>query len=260
MGKFRHALGHAAFGVALLACAIDAVNAGSFEVTPLRVSLSATQRVAALSLRNVNSDPVVVQVDVVAWSQAKGEDVFAPTREVLATPPIFTVPPGGTQLIRVGLRRAPDALHELSYRIFLTEIPPPVKADATGLQETLRFSIPVFVPRATSAADRGGKDDERAVPVSLTWRVTKTASNYLAVVATNQGNSHVQVIDFTLAVAGNTQPLATTKVPEYVLPGQQSRPWSIATDAHVASGTPLHVTSHTDSGDIAGDVVVDEPQ
>ena len=69
----------------------------------------------------------------------------------MATPPIFTVPPKGTQVIRVGLRRAADAQQGLSYRMFLQEVPPPPRQGLQGLQVALRLSLPVFVMPARDA-------------------------------------------------------------------------------------------------------------
>src|SRR5262245_29568931 len=93
--------------------------AGSFEVNPVRVDLSAAARTSAVTVRNTGSEAVIVQLSVVAWSQEDGRDVYTETKEILATPPIATIPAGGEQIIRAGLRRAPDAQRELSYRLFL---------------------------------------------------------------------------------------------------------------------------------------------
>lgn len=67
----------------------------------------------------------MVQLEAMAWNKAQGQDIYTPTTDLIAAPPIFTVPPGGTQIVRIGLRRAPDPQRELAYRVYFQEIPPP---------------------------------------------------------------------------------------------------------------------------------------
>ena len=97
--------------------------AGSLSVTPVRVELSNAQRSAALTVRNDGDQPSVVQAQLVAWSQESNEDKLDPTVDLLASPPIFTVAPGASQILRVALRRAPDSAVERTYRILVTEVP-----------------------------------------------------------------------------------------------------------------------------------------
>src|SRR5215470_478534 len=86
--------------LALIGLQPGAGVAGSFEVNPVRVDLSAAARTAAVTVRNTGAEAVVVQLSVVAWSQEDGRDVYSDTKEILATPPIATIPAGGEQIIR----------------------------------------------------------------------------------------------------------------------------------------------------------------
>lgn len=88
--------------------AATAALAGAFQVSPLRIALSAQAPIAVITVRNEGAVASVMQLKAMSWSQTAGEDSYSPTQEVLATPPIFTVPPGGAQIVRVGLRRQPD--------------------------------------------------------------------------------------------------------------------------------------------------------
>jgi fimbrial chaperone protein len=115
---------------------------------------------------------------------------------VLANPPIFTVPPGGSQLIRAGLRRPPDARRELTYRIFLQELPPPPNPDFSGAKMLMRVSLPVFVVPALAAE-----------PV-LRWKAAHTSDGALKISLTNIGNAHVQISNFSLSLPGS-RPLHT---------------------------------------------------
>ena len=116
----------AAFGIILFVMGASVASAASLGVSPVRVTLSESQSMGSLTVRNDGTEPASLQMEMLNWSQAEGQDVLMPTRELLANPPIFTVPAGGSQLVRVGLRRAPDGQRELTYRLVLQELPPPI--------------------------------------------------------------------------------------------------------------------------------------
>lgn len=189
--------------------------AGTFEVNPIRVDLSPSSRTAALTVRNSGSDQVVVQISVMAWSQEQGRDLLNATEDILISPPIATIAPDREQIIRVGLRRAPDAKKELSYRLFLQEVPPPPKPGFQGLQVALRIGLPVFVgPREGPA---------RAL---LTWDAQLRDSDVVKLKMQNNGTGHIQVSDVELSLPSEQQPLAAHSSLVYVLPGQ-SHEWDL---------------------------------
>ena len=125
------ALKQAACGLFFFVMCAGVANAGTIGVSPVRVTLSDSQKIGSLSVRNEGTEPITMQMEVLSWSQREGKAVFAATRELLANPPIFTIPAGNSQLVRVGLRRAPDAQRELSYRVILEELPPPPDPDSS---------------------------------------------------------------------------------------------------------------------------------
>ena len=100
-------------GVVALIAATAAV-ASTFTISPLRVDFAGQTTTAALTVRNEDATAVVVQAQGMAWSQADGQDALDPSRDLLISPAVFTLPPGGSQLVRVALRRSPDATRELA--------------------------------------------------------------------------------------------------------------------------------------------------
>src|SRR5882757_85258 len=183
-------IGQALRGLAVVIDPMSLAHAGSFAVNPVRVTLSATQSVAAVTVQNVGSEPTVVQLETSSWSQHDGVDVLTPTTEVLATPPILTIQPGASRVVRVGLRRPPDARQELTYRLFLREVPPP-EPISQGLRVALLISMPIFVvpPRPPAPEVR--------------WRALRTPDGRLRVQATNTGGSHIQLGQLDVALAAN---------------------------------------------------------
>ena len=60
------------------------------------------------------------------WVQSEdGTDEYESTSDVIAVPPIFSIAPGETQIIRVGLVGGLSPDRELAHRLFLTELPRP---------------------------------------------------------------------------------------------------------------------------------------
>jgi fimbrial chaperone protein len=217
--------------------------AGSFEVNPIRVDLSANARSAALSVRNSGTEAVVVQTSLVSWTQENGQDVYAPTKEILGTPPIATVPPGGEQILRLGMRRAPDAVNELAYRVFLREVPPPPKPGFQGLQVALRLSLPIFVQPSQGPAK-----------ATLVWNLELQGDDTLQLRLDNKGTGHIQISEIALFQPGQEQPVASQSSLVYVLAGQ-SHAWALKTQkVHLKPTDRLRLKVTTDAGSVDTDI------
>jgi fimbrial chaperone protein len=216
--------------------AADEAAASALSVAPIRIELSSSTRTAVLTMRNQEDSPVVVQARPAAWSQAQGEDQLADTHDLLVTPPIFTVPPHGQQVLRVALLHDPDAARELDYRMVLSEVPQAAAPETTGLRVALRITLPVFVAaQAHTAAD-------------LTWSHRWLPDGTLEVAAHNHGSAHIQILDFDVKSAGNNDPSLHTDAPHYLLPGTLVH-WQLRGDLAPARDTPLIIRGHSDAGD-----------
>jgi fimbrial chaperone protein len=214
---------------------------GSFQVNPIRVDLSGRAQTSALTVRNTGDEPVVVQVSVEAWSQDESKDVYAPTRELLATPPVMTIPPNEERIVRVGMRRAPDRNRELSYRLFLQEVPPPPKPGFQGLVVALRVGLPVFIAPAQGTASP-----------RMTWKAARLPDNKIEVTAANGGTAHLQVADFTLMASDTGNTVATYSGLTYVLPDQR-RQWTLPLTAPLGASR-IRVKAVTDAGNLDADI------
>jgi fimbrial chaperone protein len=224
---------------ALLCALAQPSLGGSFEVNPIRVELSPSARSAALTVKNSGTEAVVVQISVQAWSQSNGTDVLSPTREVLVSPPIATIAAGAEQIVRIGLRRAPDEHRELSYRLFLQEVPPPPKPGFQGLQVALRIGLPIFVqPRSGPAKP------------ALVWEAHRRDPGAISLKLSNEGNGHIQISNIAMFRPGEKEPVATHASLTYVLPGQ-SRAWDLKTQhAGAQASDRLQLKASTDAGSI----------
>jgi fimbrial chaperone protein len=239
-------LEQAACGLFFFVVCAGIASAGTIGVSPVRVTLSDSQKIGSLSVRNDGAEPVTMQMEVLSWSQREGNAVFAATRELLANPPIFTIPAGSSQLVRVGLRRAPDAQRELAYRVILQELPPPPNPDLTGARMTLRISLPVFV-----------SPEIEAKPVLL-WQAARTSQGALKISLSNNGNGHIQIKNFKLSLLDSAQPWVTLQSSDYVLAGQ-SRDWIVLVSPENPApppGVTLQLFAQTDAGDIEAEVII----
>jgi fimbrial chaperone protein len=215
-------------------------HAGTFSISPLRVELSSATQTGVLTIRNQEPTAVVVQADTRLWEQADGQERLSPTRDVLVSPAVFTIPANGSQIVRVALRRTPDAGRELSYRLILTEVPQPASPDSTGLSVALRLSLPVFVVPAAAAEPR------------LDWSATRGADGRIALAARNSGTAHARVLGFTVAPVGSDAGATAQNVAAYILPGQ-SRTWTLDNNQNEANSNTdwqrLRVKGRTEAGD-----------
>jgi fimbrial chaperone protein len=175
----------------------------------------------------------------VGWTQPDGEDSYAPTADILATPPVFTVAPNSEQIVRIALRRAPAGNRELPYRIFFQEVPPAPKPGSNTLNVALRVGIPVFVQTRC--------DETRP---ALRWSATRIASGDIALTAENTGCMHVQVTGLSVQFGdGAFVPVSAIK---YVLPGNRMT-WTV-TPPSGADTAQLHIQGESDRGEIHGAV------
>lgn len=231
----RAALRGLAFLILLLSPVFaEPALAGNFSVSPVRVALSSSLKVAAMRVFNGGAEPISIQLQLVEWDQQAGQDVYTPTVELLATPPIFTIPAGQSQVIRVGLRRPPDLDHELTYRLILQEIPPPLEDGFQGLRMALRISVPVFVAPL-----------EGEPAPDLQWRVARDGGA-LALTAVNNGTAHGQVTNLRLRLDGHQfAPSDNT----YILPGKRHT-WHLPAVTGLADAATLELTATLNGSEI----------
>jgi fimbrial chaperone protein len=224
------------------------VMAAEWNVDPVRVELSPQQQTAAIIVRNESDQPSSIQIQAVTWSQVDGMDVYTPTRELLVSPPIATIPPKTDQVIRIALRRSADPGKELSYRINLQELPTEQAHETSGVQVALRIGLPVFVQSL--------KGD--ATP-KMAWSVARVSDSQLKVKVRNQGNAHVQISDFSLHAAGADQAVTSESTSSYVLAGQ-SHEWLLKSSSsqNIADGR-LRLMAFTDADKVDTELVLGKP-
>ncbi|MDQ0012725.1 fimbrial chaperone protein [Variovorax boronicumulans] len=200
---------------ALLPCVLMPIGAlaASLSVAPLRLVLTPERPVASLTMGNSDeAEEVAVQAEVLVWSQEDGRDVYQPTREVLVNPSIFRLPPGGRQIVRLGLQVPAEAV-ERSYRVFLRQLPRDQALPADGgvkLQTLLRIGVPIFVPPLQ-------------LRQALQWRLQAggAGGRGYKLMLDNQGSEHIQLTQLVVRREGGAE-LLRKSLSHYALAGQSA--------------------------------------
>ena len=195
--------------------------AGSFQVSPINISVPHDRPIGAVTVRNDAAEPVSIRVATYRWTQRDGEDVYEPTDDLIASPPIFTLDSEASQLVRVGLKARPG-LGEAAYRVILEEIPA-ASDPSTGIRIALRLNLPLFkTPKAEGRS-------------AIQWSARRAGDGAIALEAANAGSVHEQVtrIDW-LDSNGKRAPLVER--PATVLAGS-SRRWLLDHAPLAAGGT-----------------------
>lgn len=219
-------------------------QAGTLRIDPVRLELLPEQSIAALTVHNDGPQAALMQLEIMAWRQANGEDIYQPSRELLASPPIFTVPAGASQIVRIGLRRAVDPAQELTYRLYLQEIPL-VPAEFQGAQVVLRIGVPVFVAPPVKTAAK------------LAWHAARRG-DAIELTLINSGNAHIQLAAVELYEEDSL--FASQQLSSYVLAGQTQR-WLIKPKHALKSAdiTTVGLKALTDAGEISAKISFAQP-
>lgn len=220
----------------------QSVYAGSFEFTPLRANLSQQTPTEVITIKNNGGAAVVVQLQLLKWAMDGDQDVYAGSDEVLATPPIFTLPVAASQVVRVGLTQPVDARREQTYRLFFEEVPPPPQPGYQGLRVALRVGLPIFVAPAIAAHPQ------------LNWRALRSGQKEVKLHVTNTGNAHSQIIVLALRPTAGAPALAELKAPGYILAGQ-AREWVVRLQGDLP-GQNIHLSAETDGGPLEADLAL----
>jgi len=205
------------------------VRAASLEITPVLITLAAGQTATTIVVANHGGAPTAVQARVYRWTQAGDDDALAPTQDVIVSPPIFTVPGGGSQTMRLLLRGGGIAAGgERTYRLLLDEVPP-ANSPNRQVTLTLRVSLPVFLGAASSGRPK------------LEWRAERSPSGQTVLTASNSGSAYdkLTAIDVTLA-DGSHPKVASRSTNSYILAGAE-RHW-VMQDRGSGPGGPLHLS------------------
>lgn len=211
-----------------------AARAQALSVLPVNVQMAPGEQASTVTVSNQGSSQTAVQIRAYKWNQQGDSDELTPSNEVVVSPPIATIAPGESQVVRLILRQPPQG-HEATYRIILDQIPPP--AEPGIVHVVLRMSIPIFAQPTTRAA----ADVQFHVEV-------KDGSTYL--VGVNNGLRHESIRGIGLKTSDGRELKAAGGASPYILAGS-TRHWKIdAPEVLTAPKDNFRLTAQSDTGAI----------
>ena len=201
-------------------------QAASLSISPIRLDVPAPASSASINLRNEAALPINIQIRIFKWVLKNGADFYEETDDVVATPPVATVPPGGSALVRIVRTGNAPVVGEEPYRLIVDEIPDANRVRNVGVNVALRYAIPVFFLNGDASQAK------------LAWSI-RTEGGKRMLVATNTGDKSSRVaklrLDKTVLYAG---------LAGYVL-GHSTRMWPLP-----AKASGARVFADTDAGPI----------
>jgi fimbrial chaperone protein len=154
--------------------------AGALEVAPVKIQVDLPQTATTVTVSNPGSEPIAAQLRIFRWSHRNGRDELAPTRDVVASPPLTQLAPGQPYVVRIVRVAKAPVQGEESYRLIVDEIPDPRTARPNfGPRFAIRQSIPIFF------------SDPAAAP-KLAWQASIT-NGKLLLSASNSGSKRVRI-------------------------------------------------------------------
>lgn len=119
----RRSLALAAASLGLALQFLSPSQAASLRVAPVVLDLRAPTAASTIRIWNDARRPINVQIRVFRWVQRNGEDAYEQTNDVVASPPITTLRPGGENLVRIVRTSKRPVDGEESYRLVVDELP-----------------------------------------------------------------------------------------------------------------------------------------
>jgi fimbrial chaperone protein len=200
--------------------------APQINFTPTRLVIAKGQTSTSMLLRNDGGEPMRFQVSASRWSNdPDGQIVLQPTTDVVFFPVLFSVEPGQSRRLRVAVsERAVE--RELSYRLFIEQLPARSADRSSGVQMLMRASIPIFVQPPSMVA-RATLDDATAAGGRLSFTVH------------NIGTVHVSIAQVTVhAPARNAAKPFDTQLPGWYLLSGETRAYSVTLPADLCRQHP----------------------
>jgi fimbrial chaperone protein len=228
IGKFLIAAG-------VLLAAHAQARAGSLQVEPVLIDVSAPGAASTITLRNEGTAPINVQIRLFRWSQVEGKEHLEPTNDVVASPPAITVTPKTNYVARVVRVTKRPVSGEESYRVLIDQLPAPTQERGNAVHLLVRYSIPVFF----SASDR--RDP------AVAWAVAVNGSK-IKVTARNDGDRRIRIASLNLRDAKGKTVSFGKGLAGYVL-GKSRMEWT-APASGIASNGAISISAQGDTGPI----------
>ncbi|EKE82114.1 molecular chaperone [Idiomarina xiamenensis] len=134
-------------------------RAESLLIWPLMPTLASGAKSVAIHIENTGQTSRTLQFRVLQWQQPNHTDhgwdstgrheTYHQQQRVIASPPVATIAPESTQLIRLVYFQGtvPEAEQEQAYRVLIDDITPIAADNDNAFNFRMRYSVPLFLSR-----------------------------------------------------------------------------------------------------------------
>ena len=213
-------------------------QASNFEISPVVLELPSARTAGVVRVVKNDNHDISLQFRAYVWTQKDSQDVLEPTQSLIVSPPIFTIAPGASQIIRIVAKRPAEGI-EVAYRMLLDEIPTATAGPAINFK--FRISIPIFIaPNA-------------AANLKLGWRISAGKTPKLTV--TNSGNRRGRLLNLTLTLPNGKKITPAVGANPYTLAGVV-REYPLEVDTPLPAGALVKMSATSDSGPVDTEISV----
>jgi fimbrial chaperone protein len=213
-------------------------HAADLTVMPVALELDAKQSRTTVTIINHGTEPAVMQAEAIGWQREGSVDRDTDTHDLIVNPPVFTVQPGATQVVRVGLRNGASPDHESMYRLVLREIPAAGDDAGSQVQGQVRVLVALRVPVYVAPGQ---------VRREQHWAARVDHSGQVFAAVTNTGNVHYKV--GLVGLAGDAvDPATPVNGPRSVVMPGEGREVALGVLAAPMDTDKLTLEVHTDRG------------
>jgi fimbrial chaperone protein len=221
----------------LLGVAYSSARAGSLQVEPVLVDVSAPGAASTLTLRNEGVTPLETQIRVFRWSLVDGQEKLEPTDDVVASPPSVTLTPKGQYIARIVRVSKQPVTGEESYRVLVDQLPDLSQQKNGAVNLLVRYSIPIFF----SAPDKKS-------PMVL-WSIA-IKGDKITLIARNNGERRLRISALSLRDANGKSISFGNGLAGYAL-GQSTKSWTVPGSARgFATNGSVSIFGQSDNGPI----------
>jgi fimbrial chaperone protein len=221
---------------AVVACAASSpASAGSLQVEPVLVDITAPGAASTVTLRNEGTTPIDAQIRVFKWSIVNGKEQLDPTDDVVASPPSVTLTPKGQYITRIVRTSKQPVVGEESYRLLVDQLPDLSQQRNGAVNLMVRYSIPVFF----------GAPNKKNPTVA--WSIA-TSGDKVTLTARNDGERRLRISALSLRDASGKSLSFGNGLAGYAL-GQSAVSWTVPRRGFTANGS-VAVTAQSDGGPI----------
>ena len=210
-------------------------QAGSLQVEPVLVDVTAPGAASTVTLRNEGNAAIDAQIRVFRWSLVDGQEKLEPTEDVVASPPTVTLTPNGQNIARIVRVSKQPVTGEESYRLLVDQLPDLSQQKNGAVNLLVRYSIPVFF----------GAANKKNPTVAWSYVVK---GDKVTLMARNNGDRRLRISALTLRDASGHSISFGNGLAGYAL-GQSTKSWTVPGRGFAANGS-ASISAQSDGGPI----------